>query len=632
MTNKLGKIGIIAFVCSMLVASLLLPLSSCANRGIGPQGGPVDSLAPVITKMTIPNGARNVKEKKMTIQFNEYISINGSTENILVSPPQQRPPEIKAVGKKLEIEFQEDLLDSTTYTIDFGDQIVDNNEKNPVKGYAYSFSTGDHIDSLEVYGQLINAEDLNPISGIVIGLHQDMEDSAFYKHPFTRIARTNAEGEFAIRNVKTGTYRLYALQDQSRDYCFQPGEGLAFMDETVTPYIITEVEQDTIYMKDTLDAMGRAIPDSVITSEYFYYEPSNLLLRYFAEDYKRLYFQRMIRKNAHMIQLNFGGSQPAMPQLQAMRLESDSLAQDSMWVDFIQYSILQANATMDTFRIWLTDSLAIRMDTIRFAMTYTKTDSAFQNQWQTDTILATYKAPKLNDRTRKTMEQKRIKMGLTLQCLGSKSFNHFDTLLLASSTPIQTYYVDSMHLFMKQDTTLVPVDFTVQKKDETGMELMVQTSWHAGSDYVLKTDSGAVTDIYGMSTKQDKYAIHVRSNEEYANMTVHIQPFTEKAVIQILDGQDKPIRTARAAQGGTRFQYMDAGTYYMRIFMDENGDGKWTTGELKSHRQPEQVYYFQKKMTLRANWEFEEHFDWQMIPLLQQKPAAIRKDLGAQKK
>jgi len=589
--------------------------TGCANRGIGPQGGPKDTEPPVVVKRSVAQGARNVTQKEQVIQFNEYILIDGSTDNILISPPQQRPPEIKAVGKKLHIDFQEDLQDSTTYTIAFGNQLVDNNEHNPYRDFTVNFSTGDQLDSLEIYGQLINAEDLNPMSGVVVGIHRVLDDSAFYKQPFTRIARTNEQGEFTIRNVKQGTYRLYALQDQSRDYCFQSGEALAFCDTLITPYITTETLYDTIYMKDTLSADSLPIPDSVVTREYFYYEPSNLVLRLFKEDYQRLYFKRALRKEAHVIQLYFNGPQPEIPQFEGLP----------------EQHLIQYTASMDTFQIWLMDSADIRNDSIYYTMTYVKTDSAFNRITQTDSMLAVYRAPRISERTKQAMEQKRLKTGLLVTSNAKASFNFFDTLVLRSPAPLLDYYADSIHLSLKEDSVLTPIPFRVEKKDAIGMTLAILAKLKSGKEYVLSIDSGAMHDIYHLTNKQDQFPIRVRSEEEYANISVHLHPYHDKAYIQLLNSNDQPQLTVKAKEQGTEFKHVEAGTYYLRMFIDENGDGKWTTGDFKKHRQPEQVYYFPKKLNLRANWTFEQHFEWQQIPLLQQKPSDIRVD-ATQKK
>lgn len=610
----------------------LLSLHSCANRGVGPQGGPVDSIPPVIVKMTVPNGTRNVQTKKMSIYFDEYILLDGATDKILISPPQQRQPEIKAVGKRIDIEFKEDLQPNTTYTIDFDDLIVDNNEKNPLQDFSFSFSTGDNMDSLEVYGQLINAEDLNPISGVVIGLHDVMDDSVFSTRPFTRIGRTNEEGEFSIKNIHSGTYRIYALQDQSRDYLFQPGEGLAFQEETITPYMKYQNETDTIYLEDTLDANGQRIPDSVVTAEYFYYEPSDLLLRFFKEDYQRQYFKRVARKEAHVFQLFFGAPQQQLPTFTALRLESDSLMQDTAWVDFLEHSWMQTNKAQDTITFWLADSAAIQMDSIRFAMTYLKSDSLMQLQPQTDTLYAVYRAPRMTERAKKNLQQKQAKMGLDIQCNAKSTFAHFDTLALSAPTPIRSFTPERIHLQIQKDTLWEDVTCRVEKADSTGSQLYIIAGLRPDNDYQIVVDSDAVQDIYNKVNKKDEFSFHVRPLEDYATITIFLQPSTENIYIQMLNAQDQPVRQLKADPQGTLFQYMEPGVYYMRLFIDENGDGKWTTGSFKEHRQPEQVFYFPKKLNLRANWTFEETFNWQAIPLLEQKPAAIRKDAAAQNK
>ena len=128
------------------------------------------------------------------------------------------------------------------------------------------------------------------------------------------------------------------------------------------------------------------------------------------------------------------------------------------------------------------------------------------------------------------------------------------------------------------------------------------------------------------------FQVKVKNMNEYATLKVQLADWDERAVIQLLDEHDKPIRTLRARRDGTVFTYLAPKTYYLRLFIDEDGNGKWTTGDYMTRRQPEQVFYFQRKLTLKANWDFEEIFDWKRIPLLDQKPDAIRKDAADEKR
>ena len=164
---------------SLSIVLTALVLVGCANRGVGPQGGPKDSIPPMAVKSVPENGTVNFTGKRIEITFNEYIQLDNISANLLMSPPQQRPPDVKARGKRVLVQFADTLRDSTTYTLDFGDAICDYTEKNPIHGYSFGFSTGPTIDTLETTGFVLDAENLKPKKGIIVGIHEDLSDTAF---------------------------------------------------------------------------------------------------------------------------------------------------------------------------------------------------------------------------------------------------------------------------------------------------------------------------------------------------------------------------------------------------------------------------------------------------------------------
>ena len=227
--------------------------AGCANRGIGPQGGPKDSIPPVPVRSVPEMGATNFNGKRIEVTFDEYIQLNNVGSNLLMSPPMQTPPDVRARGKRMIVNFQDTLYDNTTYTIDFGEAVCDFRERVPLKGYSFYFSTGDEIDTLEYTGRVYEASSLNPMQGILVGIHRDLSDTAFTKHPFLRIAKTDAQGYFRIGNIHPGTYRLYAVDDFGRDYRLTPGEAYAFADEPIT-----------VSAPDTLDTLGMTPPQAAL--------------------------------------------------------------------------------------------------------------------------------------------------------------------------------------------------------------------------------------------------------------------------------------------------------------------------------------------------------------------------------
>ena len=622
-----------------VVSSLCLLLTGCANRGIGPQGGPKDTIPPVVVKETPANGSNHFKDKKIEILFNEYLQLDNVQANLLVSPPQQVPPDVKAQGKKVVITMQEDLIDSTTYTLDFGNSICDYTEKNPIRGYQYAFTTGDRIDSLEVYGVVVNAEDLNPVSGVLVGLHANLSDSAFSTLPFTRIARTDSLGGFGVRNLRGGQYRLYALQDLSRDYRYQPGEGLAFVDSLVVPEYQVEIVRDTIWRdtllvdNQTLDTITMGIVDSVRIVENTYVGPSDLLLWFFRENKVRHYFQRAYREEQHTIRLVFGAPQDSLPVVRALPPSAmDSLASDSAWIDPMQYALLQANPTRDTLVYWLTDSLAIGQDSIFLEMTYLKSDSAYNLVPQTDTISAIYRAPRLTAKAKEAIYKKNRERMLELRSNAKSGFEVYDTLHILSPMPIDSIWADSIGLYEKVDTVYKSVPFTLQPTDSVPLGYLVVARLEQGKSYELRLDSGAVRDVYGVANKAKKFTLQLKTAEDYSTLLIKIPTYDPAIRLQLLDEKDKPVRELPASPEGTKFEYLTPKAYYLRLYFDLDGNGKWTTGDWATKRQPEPVFYFPAKLTLRANWDFEEIFDYLARPQLDSKPRELIKDAAATKK
>ena len=615
-----------------IVILFVLLLASCANRGAGPQGGPRDTIPPVVLEEYPKNGTLLFQEKELTIQFDEYIQLDDVQKNVLISPPQQNPPEVKAVGKKVSVVFQEDLLDSTTYTIDFGAAICDYNEKTPLTGYVLSFSTGNHIDSLSVSGYVYDASTLSPMADVLVGIHQNLEDSALSTLPFTRITRTNIEGGFTIYNIRPGSYRLYALNDVSRDFLYQPGEGLAFCDSLVTPTFEVLEERDTIW-RDTLgmdpttgDTLFTRLVDSVFSHAVTHFYPDSLVLWYFEEAKQRHYFQGVRREEQHAFSLVFAAPQDSLPVIRALRpSEVDSLKSDSVWVNFLDYSLLQVSKNQDTITYWMTDSMAIRMDSIYLQMQYKVTDSLYNLVPKTDTVLAVYRRPRMSEKAREAYEQKKREQVLELKSNASSKFDIYDTIRIYSPSPLQEV-VDSLFcLQQKVDTAWKPINFTIVDGDSLAMRLDIIASLLPENAYVLRIDSAACRDIYGACNDSLDFKLRLKSKMDYASLRVKMVHFDARARIQLLSEKEVVLREELAKEDGVVFDYLAPTTFFLRLYIDEDGDGKWTTGDWLTKRQAEPIYYYPKKLKLRANWDFEEMFDHLAQPRWSSRPKALQK-------
>lgn len=595
-----------------IFTALIVGLSySCANRGGGPQGGPKDETPPQVLKSTPANGITNFQKKEIEINFDEYVSLENVNDNVIVSPPQQKNPEIVSYGKRIMVNFLDDLKENTTYTINFGNAIVDLNESNPLANYRFSFATGDDLDSLRISGYMINAKDLNPISGIYVGIYADISDSAFLKEPFLRIGRTDSEGYFSVDNIKEGSYRLYALKDNNRNYFFQPGEGLAFHDSIITPYFEWIEHRDTIWAADSISI------DTMYTYAHNHFLPNDIVLRYFEEDKIRQYFVKAERLQPEKFTLFFNTTLSELPQIEPLNFNWEG-----------SY-ILQRNNTLDTLNYWITDSAVWSVDTLQIALSYFKTDSIFQLVPTTDTVNIMQRKSK--GRARAVSKQAAVK-ALDFKSNILSVFEIYNPIKLSIAEPILSYEPEKIHLYQKVDTILKPLNFVWERSDSTNMNYAVKYNWQPGIDYQFDIDSAAFVSVYSKANNKYRSNFKIRELEEYSELTVELVNYDPRAVIQLLDDKDNVLSTKPAITKQTVFKHLNPADYYLRLFIDENGNEKWDTGDLTTKRQPEEVYYYPYKLTLKANFDFIEQWNHKTTPLLKQKPQAIKRDVNSKKK
>ena len=293
------------YIPLLTVLAMLVPIA-CASIG-SPEGGPKDTTPPKVIKCLPENQSAHNSRKKVSIYFDEYIKLENANEKVVISPPQMEMPEIKASGKKISVELLDSLKQNTTYTIDFSDAIVDNNEGNPLGLFTYSFSTGETIDTMEVSGTLLEAENLEPIKGLLIGLHRNIADSAFTRLPFDRVSRTDSRGRFTIKGVAPGTYRIYALEEADGNFMFnQKSEKIAFDTTCIIPSCAPATRPDTIWRDSTHI-------DSIRTVSYTRFYPDNIVLKAFKEEFYSLHLLKTERATPFSFSIYFTGPCDSLP-------------------------------------------------------------------------------------------------------------------------------------------------------------------------------------------------------------------------------------------------------------------------------------------------------------------------------
>lgn len=619
----------------LLAAIIAAIVSACASIG-RPEGGPRDYDPPKFVRSNPRPGQLHVDGNKVTVVFDENIQLDDAFNKVVVSPVQSQPPVIRSNAKSVTVELRDTIKQNTTYSIDFGDAIKDLNEGNILDGFAIDFATGDTIDTLRISGILLEARNLEPAQGMLVGVHSNLDDSAITTLPFDRIARTNQYGQFTIRNLKAGTYRVYALNDLNRDYKWDRSEDVAFYDFTVSPEIESIEVCDTFLRDDGTD--------SLVQHPGIKYLPNDVLLTWFNEGYKPQYLQDYARPERRRITLNFAAPSDTLPEITIADGEHEGR-------NINEWGMAQINPTRDSLIYWIRDTAVVSTDSLRLSIKYLKTDTAEQLSWQTDTLRFFFRDPKQKKKKDKKEEEKDSVITDAFGVPQPKDFLKFNAsgsiqdvylpMTLVSDQPIDSIDQNGVRLEMLVDTIWQPVAIPGLVVDSLQplLQRQLNVAWQAGSKYRLTVDSTAVTSIYGLWNKPISHEFAVKPLEEYSNLTFKVAGLeadstgtVPQAFIELLGSDDNPVRVAPVINGSAIFKWLNPSVYYARLYIDSNGNGKWDTGDMKARIQPEEVYYYNKKIQLKKNWDVEQSWDIYDLPVDQQKPMGIKKNKPKPKK
>lgn len=612
---------------------VLLLFQSCARVG-NPDGGWFDETPPRVIGAEPADGATNVNKKKIYINFDEFIKIDNPTENVVVSPPQLEAPEIKGEGKRIAIQLADSLRPNTTYTIDFSNAISDNNEGNPLGDYAYTFSTGDHIDTLQVSGYVLGAEDLEPVKGILVGLYNDLSDSAFQKKPMMRVSRTDSRGHFTIKGIAPGKYRVYALQDADGNYRFsQKSEMIAFNSDLIEPSFKPDTRQDTIWT----DSLHIA---SVNVESYTHFLPDNICLRAFIEKLTNRYLLKSDRTQANHFSLFYSYGDSVLPKIKGLNFNSDKAF------------LIEASEHRDTLVYWLCDTALVNQDTLKMQITHNITDTAGVLREQVDTlqlIAKTSYAKRLKDAGKKLRDwqkeqEKKKKKGasydsimpreeLKLAITPSGEMDPDQNVTIQAEVPLMPVDTAHVHLFShsEKDSLWYAERYEFERVDNRTYRLKAE--WKPAMEYSLEADSMAFASIYGDVAGKTKRGLKVRSNDAYASLLMTIEGMQGKHIIaQLLDNPGKMVKEVYTDNGQAEFYYLRAGKYYMRVIVDANNNHRWDTGDYSKGMEPEEVYYDPELIECREKWDMTLAWNPTGSPLWQQKPGAITKQKADKQK
>ncbi len=618
---------------TLTIAALIC---ACANRGY-PEGGPKDETPPMIIKEMPYSYSTNFDQSKLRIYFNEYIQVKDANSNLMVSPPLKKKPTVSNRGKYIVVDFSRDTLKpNTTYNVDFGASIVDNNESNPLGFYRYVFSTGAQIDTMQMGGKVVDAESGEPLLKVLVALYKNHADSAALSEIPAYVALTDSAGDFRFTNIQDTLYRLVAFEDASTDYIYLPeSENVGFIDTLIKTTVFPTTRIDTLYktVKDTLEdglVVDTMVIDSIAEIAYDAYGPANLFVRLFPEEKTQNYMESPKRPERENITTIF-----AMPQGgRDLTLQlTDSLLRDT--IGGREWYRIERNLTFDTLTIWLTDTIVSRRDTLNIEFNYLKSDSLKQLVPAKDTVRLNYK-PKEEPKKGKSKKSEMSAQDSLALMYSTAQFNKKIVEIGANAyivfeTPIIPDGIDSIVIEEKQDSIFTSIPFTMEQDSINFRKYWFKAAYKSGYEYRMSVDTGVIQTIYGKPIAGFENIFNIKKSEEYSTLKVNvINTHNRPVLIQMYAAKKSSgsssskkkvatsagqttyniIKSKFTEQDGTViFDLVNEGSYMLRAVIDSNRNGKWDTGRYMKHLQPEETYYQYIEIPIKSNFDVEQDFD-----------------------
>lgn len=590
--------------------------TKCAST-MTPTGGPKDTLPPVIILMEPNNFSTNIDTlhpPKIEIGFNEFVQIKDLQKELYTSPAMKKKPTAVRRGKSIVVTIKDTLMPNTTYAINFGSSILDNNEGNPLHSMRYVFSTGPEIDSMYMSGYTADSYKADSVgkSFIYFFMADSIEqpkdwDSTMFKYKPAVIARAEKNGIFIAQNLKPVNYRIYAFEDTNNNMEYEPSvDQIGFLDTVYNP-------------KD--------MPSFYIWFDSLRHYPSadpQLYFRMFKDRrFTRQSLSAQERLNKHKAMIYFGAPNP-----EVTSIRFDSIPEDRVIYD-------PKSIGRDTVALWFDMAPEELPDTIKGEITYFKHDSVNNLVESTDKLrLAWVKVETKEERKkREELEKEREKarkngeewvepevpnpFKVTIPTSGD--YNKDKVLNMEFDYPLTKFDTTAITFTMTSEEITEPqnVEFCFIQDTLNRQRYRLQTEWTPKAKYELLIPAGTFENIARESNDTLKYSYTGSNPDKFARININVSGTHPKAkyILQLTNAQGKVQKEiTNVVPGKYKFEYVTPGDVMLRVVEDMNANGQWDSGDMVLMRQPERTEIFKNDegvelITTKENWEYDLDVD-----------------------
>lgn len=562
-------------VLRLLLLTAVL-LTGCAKIVV-PTGGPKDVTPPAITKEMPANGCNNFKGNTIKITFNEFVTLNNTFENVLISPPLTQQPTYTTSGKTLIIKFNDTLQSNQTYNFGFANCIQDFTEGNPIPFYNYAFSTGEAVDSFMLQGKVIDAQTSSAVKGcFVFAYSQDIDSLPLTIKP-QYITKTQPNGSFAIKNIRPGNYKIFALKDINNNLIYDlPNEEIAFLENTMEAvHMPVEVTKDTTSVQDSIVELVQ--PTDTVAKV-----PETKLFFFMEEDSTQAF----------------------------VKLQNKEVGK----YEFIYKSKIYNHTTKilsereyDHFEI-------TGEDTITWYLKEPLLDSMVVAVTVNDTVCDTLRLEPFKKAGARTGGRRGKGGDLVPLAVGNKNAGElYKPLMLTFPYPVRAndsvpVQIVATKKYTGNDTTLLILSIP----DTFVTSLVIDRKFEEKVPYTITIRDSVLFGYNGCTNDTIRIKFTTKTEKDYGllRMTYNLPSEEYPFVIQLLNNKGEVLQSDILHQSGTiTYPNLAASSYKIKAIEDRNGNGIWDTGNYRQKRQPERVFHFNKAITIRGYWELEEEWE-----------------------
>jgi predicted GIY-YIG superfamily endonuclease len=604
------------FVISLFILNFSL-FTRCANQ-VAPQGGPKDSLPPVV-KVVAPVGGRNLTPSRIFIEFDEYVQLRDLSKEFYTSPLMKTKPTVVPRGRGIRIDIKDTLAENQTYSLNFGSAIRDNNEGNPLTGYSYVFSTGPSMDSLLATGYVADAMKGDSVGKAYIYFFDAAldtipdYDSIMFLHQPAKVGRAENNGIFVAQNLRGGPYKVYALFDANNNQRYDPGsDKVGFLDSLLEPALLE--------------------PTSVWLDEYRRYPTADpqTYFRLFGEPAPmRQNLTASERPGRHQVILRFAAANPQIDTLSFEGIPDERVIREYMTVG------------RDTMTLWFDVSPDRMPDTLKGRISYHKPDSLGNIVPTSQPLRLTWREPvesreEAREREREERERQRAaERGeeyaepkkanpFRFKVDAGAEVNPEKSIPIEFDLPLSSLDSARITLTTASETTGkgTPVPFRVVRDTMNIRRWVVTAEWDETQNYSLVVPAGVFVNVAGERNDSLGATFKIQRKSDFGTIALKVTGKTpeSKYIVQLVDSKGATIRELKdVVSGGYTFNFVPEGEVRIRITEDGNGNGRWDSGALVARRQPERTEFYASQpsgdqvITVRPGWQNDAELDMAYI-------------------